>query len=414
MPAESLQFRMSKDPVLDRRFLRTLPRRVNIPGAQSRTNKYFFFQARNAIYHGLRALRLSPGEVVLLPSYLCSAAIEPVLAFGAKAEFYRIDRDCKPDFADLERRVRPETRAVLAVHYFGFPCEIGKFRELCDVRGLFLIEDCAHVLQGEFGGRAIGTYGDIGVFSWRKFLPLYDGGELVLNGPGEISVAWDEESYLFTLKAAKNLVEQSAEYGDCPPLKALGSLFALMQRGWDRLPRQGEATASAVSVDFIGLEFDESLANLPMSRISRWVFEHSDFLSIMAKRRENYHFLRRELSSMPGIRMVFPDAGAEHCPWVLPLIFEGVEHAHIALRARGIPAVTWGGVRHPSLSRDAFPEAEFLYENLVMLPVHQSLSDGDLQMIVEESRSICRSYDRSAAENCTTTSNQPAGARITG
>ena len=390
MPAGSLQFRMSKDPVLDRRFLRLFPRRVNSPATRGHTRKYFFFHARNAIYHGLRALRLSPGDVVLLPSFLCSAAIGPVLAFGARVEFYRIDHDCQPDFTDLERRVRPETRAVLAVHYFGFPCEIGKFRKLCDKHGLFLVEDCAHVLQGEIGGRAIGTYGDIGVFSWRKFLPLFDGGELVLNGPREIGIAWGKESYLFTLKAAKNLVEQSVEYTDCPPLKARGRFFTLMQSDWGWLRRQSEGAVSTLSVDSVGLEFDESLVNLPMSRISRWVFERSDILGVLAKRRENYNFLRRELSSIRGIRMVFPDVGDGHSPWVVPVIFEGIEHAHTALRARGIPAVTWGGVRHPSVPRNAFPEADFLYEDLVMLPVHQNLKDEDLHTIVEESYSISR------------------------
>jgi dTDP-4-amino-4,6-dideoxygalactose transaminase len=336
---------------------------------------------------------------VLLPSYLCAAAVEPVLAFGAKVEFYRIDHDCRPDFDDLERRVRPETRAVLAVHYFGFPCDIGHFRKFCDAHGLLLIEDCAHVFQEEFRGNLIGEYGDIAVFSWRKFLPLYDGGELVLKVPNKFSVAWAGESALFTVKAAKNLIEQSAQYNDSQSLKALSRLFELAKSGWDRLRRKGEGTAPTAAADSVGVEFDQSLVNLRMSRISRWVFKRSDIPAVVAKRRENYALLRRELSALSGVRVMFSDLANDHCPWVFPIVFEGIERAHLALRARGIPAVTWGGVRHPSVPRGTFPEADFLYDNLVMLPVHQNLSEADLQAIVQESTSICRSYGSGAPGN---------------
>jgi perosamine synthetase len=407
MPAEPSHFRMSKDPVLHRRFLKMSSRSVKVGGVQGGTQTYFFLQARNAIYHGLRALHLSPGEAVLMPSYLCAAAIEPVLALGLKAEFYRIDRDCTPDLGDLERRIRPDTRAVFAVHYFGFPCDIGKFRELCDRRGLFLVEDCAHVLHREIAAKPLGAFGDISVFSWRKFLPLYDGGELILNYPCQTSFPWAKETDLFTLKAARNLLEQSAEYGESMLVKGISSLLGMAKHSWDRMPRKGTRAASAPKVNPIYLEFDESQVNLPMSRISRWVFHHSDMASILVKRRENYMFLRRELSSVSGIHLVLPDSADAQSPWVFPVIFEGLKQAHLALRKRGIPAVTWGGVRHPSISRAEFPEADFLYENLVMLPVHQDLSERDLRTIAEEARAIRQASEVGTPGNFTTTLNSP-------
>ncbi len=399
VPAEVLQFRMSKDPVLARRYLKLVPGAANSPGTHNSSQRHFFFQARNAIYHGLRALPLSPGDVVLLPSYLCAAAIEPVLGLGAKVEFYRIDRNCQPDFDDIERRVRPETRVVLAVHYFGFPCDIRRFREFCDKRGLLLIEDCAHVFQDEANGKPLGSYGDIAVFSWRKFLPVYDGGELALNVPREFTVAWAKESALSSVRAAKHLIEQSASYTDSRSLRALATSLELAKSGWNRLRRKSTNTSPKPPTDFVGVEFDQALVDLPMSRISRWLFRRSDVSAIVAKRRENYAFLERELSSISSIRPMFPDLGKHHCPWVFPLVFGGIEDAHLALRARGIPAVTWGGVRHPSVSSNEFPEAEFLYKNLVMLPLHQDLSEMDLQAIVQESRLICRSCVSTAVGN---------------
>jgi len=115
---------------------------------------------------------------VLVPAYICASAVEPIEAFGAKVVFYEVGRDCLPDVSDLEAKIDDRTRAVLAVHYFGFPCGIRQIRKICDRHGLSLIEDCAHVLRGEDGGQPLGTFGEASVFSWRKFLPLYDGGEL--------------------------------------------------------------------------------------------------------------------------------------------------------------------------------------------------------------------------------------------
>jgi perosamine synthetase len=404
MPAQQTKFRMSKDPVLGRRFLKIFPRSARLPEVEDYSQRCLFSQARSAIYHGLRALHLSPGDVVLLPAYLCAAAIEPVIALGATVEFYRIDCDFQTDFADLRRRLRPETKAVLAVHYFGFPCEIAKFRQLCDEHKLILVEDCAHVLQGEADGRPIGSHGDMSVFSWRKFLPLYDGGELVLNSSTGIRVSWDDENFVAGLKAAKNLIENCTEHSSALPMKAISNLLKLLDRGRDHLRRKELPTNSTVPGGRGDLEFDESLVNLPMSRVSRWVFERSDVPSILAKRQENLAFFRREFSSSKGIRLLCGANGTGHSPWVAPLIFEGVENAHLALRARGIPAVTWDGVRHPAVPRGMFPEADFLYENLVMLPVHQNLREEDLHAIVEESCAVQLTSDRGAG-NCTPAQN---------
>src|SRR5580700_2347525 len=127
------------------------PRTVRLAGIAPASRHYLFFWARNAIYHSLRALNIHPGEKVLVPAYICAAAVEPIEAYGAKAVFYGIERNCVPDFTDLEARIDGGTRAILAVHYFGFPRGIRRIREICDQHGLSLIEDCAHVLQGEEG-----------------------------------------------------------------------------------------------------------------------------------------------------------------------------------------------------------------------------------------------------------------------
>src|ERR1700704_2819644 len=99
------------------------------------------FSGRTAMYHGLGALGVSVGHNVLVPAYHCASLVDPILRRGATAVFYRVKPDCSPDFDDIRRRVDATTRAIVAIHYFGFPQPLEPFRELCGERGLFLIED---------------------------------------------------------------------------------------------------------------------------------------------------------------------------------------------------------------------------------------------------------------------------------
>src|SRR5688572_15414464 len=110
--------------------------------------RYSFFQARNAIYHSLTLLGIEPGSEVLVPSYICRAAVDPLLAYGLNVRFYAVKQDCSLDLDDIKAKITPRTQAVMVVHYFGFPQPTLALRRLCDFQGLALIEDCAHVLTG--------------------------------------------------------------------------------------------------------------------------------------------------------------------------------------------------------------------------------------------------------------------------
>jgi dTDP-4-amino-4,6-dideoxygalactose transaminase len=300
-----------------------------------------------------------------------------------------VGRNCIPDFHDLERKIDGRTRAILAVHYFGFPCGIGEIREICDRHRLYLIEDCAHVLHGEIYGQPLGTFGEASVFSWRKFLPIYDGGELVLNHwDRKLTIDWKTEHFLFTLRVAKNLLE-----------RALPEAFA-SSLGAFRLPRptsralsqtsdnQKILAARALNVQPNSSSFDQAMVNFPISRLSRLMMKHCRLDGIIAKRRSNYSHLLGLIAKSRGIRPLFENLPAGVCPWVLPVFFEDMPNAHIPLRRMGIPAVSWGGVRHAALQSTEFPSADFLYENLVFLPIHQDLDLQDLDVVFQTAETI--------------------------
>jgi perosamine synthetase len=350
--------------------------------------RYSFFQARYAIYHSLKLLGIEPGDQVLVPSYICRAAIDPILASSVDVAFYAVDDQCSANLADLKRSISPRTKALMIVHYFGFPQPLREIRHLCDIHGIALIEDCAHVLCGEADGEPMGSIGDAAVFSWRKFFPVYDGGELVMNRPRQFRrIPRTKESALFTLKAAANTLDARLEQARTPLLKLAYNGLRAGEALFRRCANSHLQKTPMMQASSNDLSFDPASANWPMTRLSRWTKNHSNVGRIMALRRRNYEILLEELSTTDGVMPMFRDLPPTLCPWVFPVVFQ-VSAAHLALRRRGIPAVTWGGVRHPQIPRDRYAQSDFLYENLVFLPVHQCLNEDDIMNMVRRVKEV--------------------------
>lgn len=345
---------------------------------------YPFFWARSAIYHGLRALCIAPDENVLVPSFHCKVAIEPIVYYGARIRFYNIRRDGSPDFKDIRSKLDSKTRAVLVIHYFGFPQPIGEFRKFCNDHRLYLIEDCAHVLTGETTEGVLGSFGDISVFSWRKFLPVYDGGHLVINNPKlSVDIPWEKNTLLFSLKIAKNLLDRLIDDSPSKMSKAAAKVIHVPSAIARTVLHKDHRRTQAFAVNNHDIDFDPSSVNLKMSDFSKFILRNIDIPAIVEKRRFNCLYLLKAMESLPGVTPFFPSLPEGACPWIFPVVANGQKDFHTLLRSKGIPAVTWGGVIHPMLSLEEFPDAVFLYQNVVFLPIHQSMENSQMQMLVE-------------------------------
>ncbi|MFN8176997.1 MAG: DegT/DnrJ/EryC1/StrS family aminotransferase [bacterium] len=139
-----------------------------------------------ALHLAVIACGIRPGDEVVLPSFTFPATANAVLYEGAAPVLVDIDpRTLNVDLGAAERAIGPRTKAVLAVHLFGAPCEIAKLRALCDARGLALIEDAACAVGTEFEGRPIGSFGDVACFSFhaRKIVTCGEGGMITTADP---------------------------------------------------------------------------------------------------------------------------------------------------------------------------------------------------------------------------------------
>src|SRR5262249_11225064 len=107
---------------------------------------------RMAIGLALKHMGIKRGDSVLLPAYHCLSMVDPVLWAGAQARYYRVREDTSVDLDDIQARIDGTTRALLVPHFFGFPQDMAAIRAFCDAKGLVLIEDCAHVIFGDYRG----------------------------------------------------------------------------------------------------------------------------------------------------------------------------------------------------------------------------------------------------------------------
>lgn len=136
-----------------------------------------------ALHMGLLALDVGVGDEVIIPSLTFVADVNMVNLVGATpilADATSLD-DWNMSVASIEEKITNRTKAIIIVHYAGYPCkDIKAITQLSNERGIGLIEDVAHAPGATVDGRACGTFGDVGCFSFfsNKNLSIGEGGML--------------------------------------------------------------------------------------------------------------------------------------------------------------------------------------------------------------------------------------------
>jgi dTDP-4-amino-4,6-dideoxygalactose transaminase len=139
-----------------------------------------------ALFIAMEVLGVDDSCEVVLPSISFSGAANAIAARGARPVFCDVDpRTLNPRVADVLAKISARTRAVMLLHYGGYPGEVAEIAALCRERGIFLVEDAACAVASRVDGKACGTFGDIGAWSFdaMKTLVTGDGGMLFARDP---------------------------------------------------------------------------------------------------------------------------------------------------------------------------------------------------------------------------------------
>lgn len=139
----------------------------------------------DAIEIAIEALNLPQGSEIIVPANSFISSSEAVTRQGHKVVFADCDTQTYViSIEDTKKRITPKTKAIIAVHLYGHPCDMDALQELAQQHGLYILEDCAQSHGAEYKGKKVGSIGDIATFSFYpgKNLGAYgDGGAITTN-----------------------------------------------------------------------------------------------------------------------------------------------------------------------------------------------------------------------------------------
>jgi dTDP-4-amino-4,6-dideoxygalactose transaminase len=354
---------------------------------------HLFFSGRYALAAGVKALGLADHDHVLMPSYNCGVEIDPIRHAGPGIKYYRVKQNLIADMNDLRSKIDGKTKAILVTHYLGFPQPLDQIGAICKQHGIFLIEDCAHAFLSNDKDKPLGSFGDISIFSFRKTLPIPNGGALVINNEDiRFEYVTFKPNFFSTYYViAEFLKRQTSEEMSHPIESAFFKLLnetifwssfflRLLLRIGHRIVKDRGLYLAYPS----GNLFRKQIAQWGISAVSKEILNSCDYQRIKDMRRRNFDFYLSYFRKDSRVSLPFEDLSDGVCPLFFPIIVEKREFLYTALKTRGIAGHDWWSNFHPDVPWDDFPEAYSLKMNMLGLPIHQDLTLGHLHKVLEE------------------------------
>jgi hypothetical protein len=375
------------------------PAQAEVPCMLDLPGLHYSTSGRASILLALEALGVGPGDQVLVPTYHCPTMVAPASRLKAVPVFYPIDARGGPDLDWLERQDLKRARALLAAHYFGLPQRMQPLRDWCTARGIALVEDCAHALFGRSGTRPVGAWGDIAIGSLTKFLPVPEGGCLVVNRQAAVP-ALQATSLTAGVKSFVDILEVGASQQRLTGLNGLisGSLAGLRRLrtnpGAPTQPDSAALPASPAGTDAsrLGADFtvDSGLAHRELAGPCRWVAETLPRERIVLRRRRHFERLLAALGGQAGVHPLFTQLPPDCAPYVFPLWVDTPDPGYAELRRLAMPVFRWDRL-WPGVPQLPGDHGVPWSHHVLQLACHQDLSEAQLDRFAAE---ILRLYGR--------------------
>lgn len=318
----------------------------------------YFAHARTALKHGLLSLGFKEGDRILVPEYICEALLQPLRALALEPVYYLINDKFEPQWEALDLMACEfACRAIVMVHYFGQPQDIGHYRAFCTAHGLLLLEDNAHGFSGMVHGKLLGTFGDLGISSPRKILNTASGGILYVNGKEQSPPPLQT----CRMGLGERLLRKS--FGRWPRLKVAASVLAR------RLPDFSDPAAfhEPVVQDMVA---DESSARIISTAIA------NGSLAETARRRRARWVAWQDMAQGIGLLPVYGEVHPESSPWAFPAYVESAKQRDYILRdglKNGVIFFPWPALPTEVIARGG--EQVDRWHRLVCAPLHQGLPE---------------------------------------
>lgn len=319
-----------------------------------------------ALEVALHALGLGPGDDVIVPSCTFIATASAAVMRGANPVVADIDPESlNLTVNTIDAALTPRTRAIIVVHLAGWPCDLAPIIAYARQRGIYLIEDCAQAHGATYRGQPVGSFGDVGAFSFCQDKIMSTGGEggmIVTNNPTVWDRAWSFKDHGKSYDAVYNRNHP-------PGFRWLHESFGTNLRL---------------------TEMQSAIGRIQLTKLDGWV----------AKRRENAATFTAKLQSHPALHVPTPPDDCAHAYYKF-YVYIDLEQLRTdwdrqrllsALAERGVPCFT--GIcteihreiafAAPGLNVSDCPTAKAVGEQTLLFLVHPTLDATHISWMADE------------------------------
>jgi dTDP-4-amino-4,6-dideoxygalactose transaminase len=311
-----------------------------------------------ALHMALLALDVGPGDEVIIPALTFVADANVVRLVGA----HPVLADCTSELdwnlsaKAISEKITPRTKAVIVVHYAGFPCDMATIRKLCRERGIKLVEDAAHAPGASIGGQMCGTFGDVGCFSFfsNKNLSIGEGGMVV---------------------SCDETISKRLRY-----LRSHGMTTLTLDR------HKGRAVTYDVAEAGLNYRMDEMRAAIGLVQLDKLPSSNQRRMALTARYRRN---LAGSQILIPFDDLPVDFVSAFHIlPTLLPV---GVDRISVieALKAQGVQSSIhyppfWGFTAYKGVFKpEDAPIAAAICTRELTLPLYPTMTDADVDLVTD-------------------------------
>jgi len=282
-----------------------------------------------------------------------------------------VEKTLAPDARAIRELLLKKPRAILIVHYFGFPAQAEAVIQECRAHGLWIIEDCAHTLPLLKKG-IMGDVGDVTMYSLPKLLPIPDGAVVVVNNA---RLTWPHAPSKANRRLVLvNLVWQAAN--------TLEVLIGVSLRTHLRQSRTSTKVITVLREPSTGNGQVRSYHRFRMSPVAQAIRRRMDLESIAKRRQQNYRWLLAAVKSIKGVTPIFGDLEPPSAPLGFPILVEHRDAVRSKLISAGVdPRPIWSGLP-AQVPIEGFGDARYVAAHNIVLPVHQDLTPRALAHIV--------------------------------
>ncbi|WP_303921584.1 DegT/DnrJ/EryC1/StrS aminotransferase family protein [Draconibacterium sediminis] len=313
-----------------------------------------------ALHVAVKILDIKEGDEVIVPSLTFAATANCVTYENAKPVFADItsleDPTISPE--DIAQKITDRTKAIIVMHFAGFPCNMNAIMNIAKEHNLYVIEDACHAPLSEYHGKKLGTFGDFACYSFfsNKNMSTGEGGMLVTNN----------ESYFHKAKL----------------LRSHGMTTMSYQRA------KGHATEYNIENVGYNYRMDDIRASIGIVQLKK-------LRDDLKKRQEVRNQYVRLLSQMKDVVVPFKNNEDCNSNYILPIVIKNsTKENRNRIRAELHNVGIQTSVHYPCVHKfscyggETLPKSEYVADNEITLPMYSSLSSDEITYIVNSLRSI--------------------------